>query len=179
MQKLTENIQMIRTDERTCSNIYLLDNGKGEKLIIDSGDGGVQELDSLTPTYTFLTHSHHDHSGGVKPDWQNVYLHERDFVKLLFRIVPKNARAYDFKNFKWGTFNLEIYWTPGHTEGSICILEKNNGLLFSGDTKFADGDRGRTDLPGGNEEKIIDSLKFIDKLDYKLLCPGHGPTEQK
>jgi glyoxylase-like metal-dependent hydrolase (beta-lactamase superfamily II) len=65
--------------------------------------------------------------------------------------------------------------TPGHTEGSICVLFAPQNLLIAGDTLFA-GSIGRTDLPGGNYKKIIDSLhgKLLALPDQTIVVPGHG-----
>jgi glyoxylase-like metal-dependent hydrolase (beta-lactamase superfamily II) len=67
--------------------------------------------------------------------------------------------------------------TPGHTEGSICLLFAPQKVLIAGDTLFA-GSIGRTDLPGGNYKKIIDSLqgKLLSLADETLVIPGHGPA---
>jgi glyoxylase-like metal-dependent hydrolase (beta-lactamase superfamily II) len=61
--------------------------------------------------------------------------------------------------------------TPGHTQDSLCFLYKD--ILFSGDTIFHNQGRGRTDLPGGDEEQIQKSIKKLKTLKYKILCPGH------
>lgn len=84
----------------------------------------------------------------------------------------------EFEKFKFGKFELEIFNTPGHTDGSVCFFERKMGILFSGDTKFAHGSYGRTDL-GGSDEKMEKSLAEIEKIPYKLLCPGHGEIEKK
>ena len=68
--------------------------------------------------------------------------------------------------------SLQVLKTPGHTQGSICLLCEDT--LFSGDTLFA-GTCGRTDLPGGDYQTILSSLRRLSQLegDYKVL-PGHG-----
>jgi len=72
-----------------------------------------------------------------------------------------------------GQFRLKVIHTPGHTDGSICLLEKD--FVFTGDTLFIDS-IGRTDLPGGSEEKIFASLKKLSSLltDEMVIYPGHG-----
>ena len=66
--------------------------------------------------------------------------------------------------------------TPGHTEGSVCLYFPAESKLIAGDTLFA-GSIGRTDLPGGSSEKIIESLheKVLALPDDTLVVPGHGP----
>ncbi len=66
---------------------------------------------------------------------------------------------------------FKIHKTPGHTEGDILIQYKN--ILFSGDIIFHNGYVGRTDFPESNTEKMQQSLEFIKKLDFDILCPGH------
>ena len=71
-----------------------------------------------------------------------------------------------------GAFPLTIYYTPGHTKGSVLIQYRNR--LFSGDTLFA-GSIGRTDLWGGNDAEMMSSLKRIKELPNDLwVYPGHG-----
>jgi glyoxylase-like metal-dependent hydrolase (beta-lactamase superfamily II) len=65
---------------------------------------------------------------------------------------------------------------PGHTRGSIAFWDKEAGNLFTGDTLF-EGDYGRTDLPGGNEQEIIASLRRLFTMDENIkVFPGHGPS---
>ncbi|PIZ98000.1 MBL fold metallo-hydrolase, partial [Candidatus Micrarchaeota archaeon CG_4_10_14_0_2_um_filter_49_7] len=130
------------------------------------------------PALVILTHNHFDHSQGVKEGW-NVYLHEKDLEERKFAHVPKNAKRIDFESIRFHEFEFEIHNTPGHTPGSIVLLEKKTKILFSGDTLFAGGYPGRTDLEGGNERDMENSLKFIEKLDYGLLCPGHDEIEKR
>jgi len=68
-----------------------------------------------------------------------------------------------------------VLYTPGHTQGSICLWSKEAGILFSGDTLFY-GSRGRTDLLGGNEMQICQSLKrlFTELPGSTQVYPGHG-----
>ena len=176
-EKIAAGTSMLRTATRTCGTVYLIDDG-GKRLLIDSGDGRISWLD-FVPDVCILTHGHYDHTEGVKPDWKNVLLHPAEFSFAGPYIqIPENAEKNPMKLLKFGSHQLEFFHAPGHTEGSICILDRKTGLLFSGDTKFADGGRGRTDL-GGSEEEMDSSLKLIDALPYRLLCPGHGELEEK
>ena len=66
--------------------------------------------------------------------------------------------------------------TPGHTEGSVCLIDDDAGLLFSGDTLFA-GAWGRTDLPGGDDEAMVASIaRLVELEDHVGVLPGHGPV---
>ena len=167
---------MLRTEGRTCGTIYLIEEN-GKRLLIDSGDGNAP-ID-FTPDICILTHGHFDHSSGVLPGWKNVLLHPAEFkFGGPYIKVPKNAQENPMAPLAFGSHLLEFFHTPGHTDGSICILDKKTGVLFSGDTKFADGIYGRTDI-GGSDEEMDNSLALIEKIPYKLLCPGHGQLEEK
>lgn len=69
---------------------------------------------------------------------------------------------------------IEVFSTPGHTQGSIVLFHRESRSLFSGDTVFANGGVGRWDLPTGNLSELIESLKFLRELDVEALYPGHG-----
>ena len=74
----------------------------------------------------------------------------------------------------FGEIDLEVLHTPGHTEGSVCLLAREAGVLLSGDTLFA-GAWGRTDLPGGSDAAMVESLARLSHLEPSLrVLPGHG-----
>jgi len=75
-----------------------------------------------------------------------------------------------------GSLTANVMHTPGHTEGSICLYFPAEKTLIAGDTLFA-GSIGRTDLPGGSYEKIINSIreKVLALPDETIVVPGHGP----
>jgi glyoxylase-like metal-dependent hydrolase (beta-lactamase superfamily II) len=75
---------------------------------------------------------------------------------------------------RFGDVRLEILHTPGHTEGSVCLVSTDDGVLFSGDTLFAGG-WGRVDLPGGDPAAMVDSLARLARQNAALrVVPGHG-----
>ena len=91
--------------------------------------------------------------------------------------IPPSVPAIDLaegSKIQFGAITLEVLHTPGHTEGSVCLLAGSERLLFTGDTLFAQG-WGRTDLPGGSAGQMVDSLDRLSALadDLKVL-PGHG-----
>ena len=92
--------------------------------------------------------------------------------------IPPSIPAVELAeggHIRFGEIDLAVLHTPGHTEGSVCLLETESGLLLSGDTLFAGG-WGRTDLPGGSEEQMAESLGRLAGLDDRLrVLPGHGP----
>jgi len=76
-------------------------------------------------------------------------------------------------SLRFGKESVEVYHTPGHSPGGICIYWPAYRALFSGDTLFAMG-VGRVDLPGGNAEALGQSLERLIALDIEYLLPGHG-----
>jgi glyoxylase-like metal-dependent hydrolase (beta-lactamase superfamily II) len=175
--KIAPETSMLRTDSRVCGTVYLIEEN-GKRLLIDSGDGKLPEF-GFAPDLCILTHGHFDHTKGVKEDWKEVLLHPAEFdFGGEYIAIPANAKKNSMAPLLFGSHQLEFFHTPGHTDGSICILDKKTGVLFSGDTKFANGVCGRTDL-GGSDEQIQESLKRIEEIPYKLLCPGHGSTEER
>ena len=74
-------------------------------------------------------------------------------------------------------YPAQVIHTPGHTQGSVCLHFAPLKLLVAGDTLFA-GSIGRTDLPGGNFDQIIDSIhtRLLPLPDETRVLPGHGPA---
>jgi hydroxyacylglutathione hydrolase len=91
--------------------------------------------------------------------------------------IPPSAPAVDLAesgHVRFGEIDLEVLHTPGHTEGSVCLIAAAAGIILSGDTLFS-GSWGRTDLPGGSEEQMAASLGRLSGLDGGLrVLPGHG-----
>ncbi|MEM4197203.1 MAG: MBL fold metallo-hydrolase [Candidatus Anstonellaceae archaeon] len=168
-----EEIYYLEVKQRLCSNRYLIKNNQGQILLIDAGDG--MDKVNFKPDICILTHGHFDHSRGVQPNWE-CFISEKEDPNLIYMYIPKNVKKIKQKEFIFGKYELKIIHTPGHTPGSICIFEKNTKVLFSGDTLFAANIPGRTDL-GGSEKQIQESLKKLEKLKWRVLCPGHGEIE--
>ena len=139
-----------------------------------------------------LTHGHYDHFATIDKLQEkyacNVYISENDYPKLTdifsscggffgLNILPTVKNVIKVKNeqiLKFDSFSAKIINTPGHTNGSICILINN--MLFTGDTLFNNG-VGRTDLPTGNVIKLNESIKKILKMNRELVVyPGHGES---
>jgi glyoxylase-like metal-dependent hydrolase (beta-lactamase superfamily II) len=135
------------------------------------------------------THGHWDHIGDnaavAARTGADIAVHPLDAARLTdpqplwapFEIVP-SVPAVDLAEggvIRFGEVRLTVLHTPGHTEGSVCLLAGDEGILFSGDTLFA-GAWGRTDLPGGDDEAMVDSLlRLSDLEDTVRVQPGHGP----
>ncbi len=77
-----------------------------------------------------------------------------------------------------GFADFRVLHTPGHTQGSYCFYSPEQKILFSGDTIFAGGGTGRTDLPGGSGQELLQSLQKLACLPPDItIYPGHGPKD--
>jgi hydroxyacylglutathione hydrolase len=134
------------------------------------------------------THGHWDHIGdnstvsahtqapiAVHPLDRDRLEHPRA-VSAPFEIPP-SVPAVELAEggiVRFGELRLRVLHTPGHTEGSVCLLAEDDGLLYSGDTLFASG-WGRVDLPGGDPEAMVGSIGRLADLDDRVaVFPGHG-----
>jgi len=146
--------------------------------------------DGLNPKdikYCVNTHCHPDHfEGSLDFAAKNIPLgmHEEEiafynklgpqFFQMFGMTFPKLEFSLVMKEGVWnvaGT-DLEIYHTPGHSPGSICIYWKEKKTLVCGDVVFEQS-VGRVDFPGGDGNKLIESIKRISKLEIEHLLPGH------
>lgn len=165
-------------DEKTKDAVVLDPGGDGEMLERAIKDMGANVKSIL------LTHGHMDHVGGVEylSDKLNVpfyiskideeYMEKDNYVFGTIR----NANGYleDGNDLSFGSLNIKVIATPGHTKGGLCFLIEDK--LFTGDTLFQ-GSIGRTDFIGGSFPEIINSIKtkllpFGDEIE---VYPGHGP----
>jgi len=152
--------------------------------IIDDND--------LKPVVLLNTHGHIDHIGANKAIKEKfgipLYIHKADEKMLksalqsgLALLLGSKASPAPDKFFNEGDIidigesKLEVIHTPGHSPGSVSFL--TDTVLFSGDTLFCGG-VGRTDLPGGSWDKLVNSIrkKILTLPDETLVLPGHGPA---
>jgi glyoxylase-like metal-dependent hydrolase (beta-lactamase superfamily II) len=178
------------------TNLYVLaDEASREALAIDTATPCVEWLTATlaergwTLKIIVSTHRHWDHIG------HNALLSEATGARIAAHVldrhgledtsnaylapfpIPPSVPAIDLaegSRIRFGEMELEVLHTPGHTEGSVCLLAEDERLLFTGDTLFA-GSWGRTDLPGGSADQMVDSLTRLSAMatDFKVL-PGHG-----
>ena len=191
------NIKQIPTGKWK-ENCYIISKSIGDALIIDPGDD-KQKIEKYLDSNDFNvsailnTHAHYDHIGAVKylKDKYHIpfFLHSADqrllktanlYIKLFdgsdLIKIPSVDYFYDQYNVQDAidSFKVEVIFTPGHTQGSVCLLI--DGCLFTGDTLFNEK-IGRTDLPGGNEQVLKESLKIISKMPSHInIYPGHGSS---
>jgi len=174
---------------RLRENTYVLSSLPGRAVVIDPGCETSEELDfllkwleehELKPEAVVLTHAHHDHRAGAGALQRMfgipVYMGEAEkqvFDDLDFETSPLE----DGQSLTLAGITFEVIATPGHTPGGVCLYDRADGALLSGDTLFR-GTIGRTDLPGGDYDKLIVSV--MDKvmgLDGDVeIFPGHGPA---
>jgi glyoxylase-like metal-dependent hydrolase (beta-lactamase superfamily II) len=165
--------------------------------IIDPGDNAdaiIKAIDEegLSPGFIINTHAHFDHIGGVKAIQEHFkidfFLHKEDL--FLVENASEQATAFglspipkpDVNKFvnngdkiSLGNKVINVIYTPGHSPGGVCYHIDNN--VFVGDTMFA-GSIGRTDIPGGSYETLINSIKerLFPLGDSTIVYPGHGPS---
>jgi len=159
------------------TNCYILISEE-EAIVIDPAfeiEKIIKELKEKKLKYIVLTHYHFDHTLGAEK------LKEKTQAKILagkgeekFIKFPVDLLLKDGDEIKFGKDSLKVVLTPGHTKGSICLLGKD--VIFTGDTLFENG-VGRTDLPGGSEKDLKNSLFKIFQLmkEGMIVYPGHGP----
>jgi len=134
------------------------------------------------------THGHWDHIGDnaavAAHTGADIAVHPLDRERLerpkpLFAPfeIPPSVPAVDLAEggyIRFGELRLRVLHTPGHTEGSVCLVAEDDGLLYSGDTLFAGG-WGRVDLPGGDPVAMADSIARLTGFDDgTAVFPGHG-----
>jgi glyoxylase-like metal-dependent hydrolase (beta-lactamase superfamily II) len=169
----------------------------GAGVIIDPGDEApriLQTIDrlGLTIKYILLTHAHFDHIAAAKEVTEAtkapLALHQDDLPLLkagggaaFFGLPAPPYQKPDMwlaegDKISFGDYTLGVLFTPGHAPGHISFYEAEAGAIFDGDVLFAGG-IGRTDLPGGSFQTLMDSI--TDKLmvlpDETVVYSGHGP----
>lgn len=184
-------------------NTYLLINEERQCCIIDPGCYFQEEKDmlknyvdeyKLNPVLLLNTHCHLDHIFGnkfVHETWGLVpHIHEKE--RKLLELAPASAEMWgmpfdeyqgELKYIKEGTTigldgdEMEVLFTPGHSPGSVSFYYEKGGFVVGGDVLFS-GSIGRTDLPGGNYDVLIQSIQtqFFTLPDDTKVFSGHGPV---
>ena len=183
-------------------NTYLIFDDSKEAVIIDPGNYEAYENESISKFIDenklqlkkiILTHCHLDHCLG------NKYLNEKYGAELLipfderdlYKNVENIATLFGFPNYshldenkylkekdkiEFGNIKLDVLFLPGHSTGHLAFNYKKENICFSGDVLFYNS-IGRTDLPGGDYDTLINSIKnklFLLNPDT-IIYSGHGP----
>lgn len=184
-------------------NTYLLFNANGESAIIDPGCYFENERKELTdfidthklvPKFLLNTHCHLDHVFGNKLIGERYHLplhiHPAEQPVLDAAPISGNLWNLPFDNFSGEVRYLRegeqielagarfvILFTPGHSPGSVSFYCAEQKILISGDVLFRQG-IGRTDLPGGNHQQLLRSIReqLLVFPDDTVVYPGHGPA---
>ncbi|MBQ7424038.1 MAG: MBL fold metallo-hydrolase [Prevotella sp.] len=185
-------------------NCYVVSDDSKECVIIDCGAFYEEERralveyiknNELKPVHLLCTHGHLDHNFGndtifkefgLKPEihegdenlLNNLGRQAEKFYSMTLNIECPEIGHYlkDREIIRFGSHQMEVLETPGHSRGSVVFYCKEENVLFSGDTLFRMS-IGRTDLGGGSMMQIIQSLRMLAQLpDETKVYPGHGPS---
>jgi glyoxylase-like metal-dependent hydrolase (beta-lactamase superfamily II) len=186
-------------------NTYLLMDETGVTVIVDPGCYDAEEQhvlktyineNDLKISALLNTHAHIDHVLGnayVKETYE-VQLHMNRGDLPVLHANPALAGMYGFPEYKmiepdhfpeegeqikFGNSTLEVLTVPGHSPGHLAFYDRQNGYVVVGDVLFS-GSIGRTDLPGGDFDTLIDSIhrKLFPLGDAVRVYPGHGPVTE-
>ena len=183
-------------------NTYVISNDAGECLIVDPGCYDKTERDVLgnfirdggfTPIRLINTHCHIDHILGnsfvAETYGIGLEIHQGELPVLKAGTVVAGMYGVPYdpspepkkfleegEELEFGGVRLKVLFTPGHSPASICFYNATNGWVIGGDVLFYES-IGRTDLPGGNYETLINSIRqqLFTLPDQTIVYPGHGP----
>lgn len=190
-------VHCIEGDSHTASNCYVVAHASGDAIVVDPGcalepiAGHVGARD-LRVHAVVATHGHHDHvvsaAAVVEACDAPFHLHPADarqlpranFVRALIgldrmRVPSVDRDLADRATLGFGSLEVTVTHTPGHTPGSVCLAAGDE--LFTGDTLMA-VEAGRTDLHGGDGEALERSVALLAALypPDTTVRPGHGPA---
>ena len=185
----------------------LIDNAQKEAVIVDPG-GDIANILNELPTdvrlkQIWITHSHIDHVSGVGEllksfgeDSIDVIAHPEDDFNRENLAIQAQMMQFPYSGgfsitqpcndgdvLTVGDYNFKVLYTPGHAVGHVSFFCDNNhnnfntSVLIAGDALFK-GSIGRTDLPGGNHQQLLNSIqeKLFVLPANTIVCPGHGPN---
>lgn len=182
------------------TNCYIIFDEKSKETMVIDPAGDVDKIQEMINIlggklkYIYITHCHGDHIVGVSELKEKcggkILIHRDDAegldnaeINLTPYILEKkieleaDSRIDDGDLIHLGNLEFRVIHTPGHTSGGSCLYCEEEKLLFSGDTLFR-GTWGRTDVPTGNFEDVINSItkKLMILPDETIVYPGHGKS---
>ena len=180
-------------------NVYLyFDEAAEEGVLIDPGHNTDEILSAINKNNIrikgiLLTHGHYDHISAVndlkdqtqadvcchrleKPMLEDPAINLSVRTKKVINVTPDKLFD-DGDVFSFGDISLMVIHTPGHTSGGLCYYDEKNAIIFTGDTLFKES-VGRTDLPGGNSQELINNIKnrLFRLPEIVTVYPGHGES---
>jgi glyoxylase-like metal-dependent hydrolase (beta-lactamase superfamily II) len=182
-----------------CNCTILGDEASREAIVVDPGYDIPKILallakHELTVKQIVVTHAHIDHIASAQSlkeiTGAPILYNQADLPLVAMMetqagwlgvpaptVLPPDHSPVDGELLHVSGINGKVIYTPGHTEGSLCLYLPEEHLLLAGDTLFA-GSVGRTDLPGGNTRKLLSSIqeRLLPLPDATLVVPGHGPS---
>jgi hydroxyacylglutathione hydrolase len=200
MGMLQADIIPVTPFQQNCTILFDPDTKEG--VLVDPG-GDVDVIlqtvreNGTTLKEIWLTHGHIDHAGGAKEVKEALGLdivgpHEDDLP--LLQVIEDRGRAFNIEGVQnvtpdrflqdgdkvsFGAHEFEVYHTPGHSPGHVIYFNREQNFAHVGDVLFH-GSIGRTDLPGGNHQQLLDSIrdKVLPLGDAVGFICGHGPGGQ-
>ena len=183
-------------------NTYILSDETKKCIIIDPGCSNTSEEEAMSeyiennnlkPIAIVNTHFHVDHIAGIyyTKNKYNIDVYGNENDKYLVEAAIDSGKIYgmdikenpsidkflnDGDTYKFGNSELKVILVPGHTKGSLAFYSEKDSFVISGDVLF-NGSIGRTDLPGGNLDILLKSIKEkLFTLDQNtVVYSGHGP----
>jgi glyoxylase-like metal-dependent hydrolase (beta-lactamase superfamily II) len=184
-------------------NTYVLYDESADCIIIDPGTYTHEEKktlddflmqEKLNIVHVLCTHCHLDHILGIAHledkygKGASIHPAGAEFLRAsvgyasvfgfdLERTVKPAAMISEGDKIFFGNSELEVVYTPGHADGSVCFVNRAEKLVFTGDVLFRDS-IGRSDLPTGNQQMLLTNIreKLLTLPDDYVVYPGHGPT---
>lgn len=199
MNKASYQVETLSVGQLGTNCYIVFDIKTKDAVIIDPGDDGnfiAEKILSfhIHPHAILVTHGHFDHILGVYELQEilhiPVYMNTKDDFLVqrmkesaqhfLHRTIVEqepNITPISTKKLSFGTIDIDIIATPGHTPGGVSYVVKNADMVFTGDTLFAHGYIGRTDLSYSRPLDLADSIHTLFALPpFYILYPGHGDS---
>ena len=182
----------------SCNCSILGDEVSREAIVVDPGYDiprivALLAKHKMTVSKILVTHAHIDHIASAielkritgapilysQADLPLVAMMDQQaamFGLPVPTVLPPDHSPADGEVVEVGGIQANVLYTPGHSEGSLCLYVPNEHLLLAGDTLFAGG-VGRTDFPGGNTGKLLASIhdRLLTLPNETAVVPGHGP----